>query len=161
MERDADPTREEAAGGTPLGAFSERVTTPDLLSEGPVRFLLVSGDQDDGGWGLVGSFWLSIDGDRGGCRGSARSAGTPPGSCTMQVCALLRSPTSYGAITADGGLDIPALEHHVDHTGSVVGFDRADEFGNAALLTPTSTCWFRRPSRESSTAATPLTSGHR
>ena len=51
---------------SPLGSFAERVPTPDLLSEGPVRFLLVSGDQDDGAWGLVGSFWLSIDGERGG-----------------------------------------------------------------------------------------------
>ena len=53
MDRDADRTQEGAAEGSPLGSYSERVTTPDLLSEGPVRFLLVSGDQDDGGWGLV------------------------------------------------------------------------------------------------------------
>ncbi len=66
MERDADRTDEGRLEGSPLGSFSERVTTPDLLSEGPVRFLLVSGDQDDGAWGLVGSFWLSIDGERGG-----------------------------------------------------------------------------------------------
>jgi len=38
-----------------------------------VRFLLVSGDQDDGAWGLVGSFWLSIDGERGGFFVSPRS----------------------------------------------------------------------------------------
>jgi hypothetical protein len=70
LDRDADRAHERPAEGSPvgspLGSFDERVSTPDLLSEGPVRFLLVSGDQDDGGWGLVGSFWLSIDGERGG-----------------------------------------------------------------------------------------------
>ena len=72
MDRDADRTQdanrtqEGAADGSSLGSFAERVPTPDLLSEGPVRFLLVSGEQDDGVWGLIGSFWLSIDGDRGG-----------------------------------------------------------------------------------------------
>jgi hypothetical protein len=39
---------------------------PDALAEGPVRFLLVSGGRDSGRWGLVGAFWLSIDGARGG-----------------------------------------------------------------------------------------------
>jgi hypothetical protein len=66
MDRDADSTHDGSLDGSPLGSFAERVPTPDLLSEGPVRFLLVSGDQDDGAWGLVGSFWLSIDGERGG-----------------------------------------------------------------------------------------------
>ena len=70
MDRDADRTHEGPVDGptegSPLDSYGERVTTPDLLSEGPVRFLLVSGDQDGGGWGLVGSFWLSIDGERGG-----------------------------------------------------------------------------------------------
>ncbi len=80
MDRDADRTPHDTADtadtepdGSPLDAFSERVHTPDLLSEGPVRFLLVSGDQDDGSWGLVGSFWLSIDGERGGFFVSPRS----------------------------------------------------------------------------------------
>ncbi len=31
-----------------------------------MRFLLLSGELDDGSWGLVGAFWLSIDGGRGG-----------------------------------------------------------------------------------------------
>jgi hypothetical protein len=72
VERD-DRTQEGTAEGSALGSFTERVSTPDLLSEGPVRFLLVSGDQDDGTWGLVGSFWLSIDGERGGFFVSPRS----------------------------------------------------------------------------------------
>ena len=37
-----------------------------LVSEGPVRFLLVSGTRDEGAWGVIGAFWLSIDGERGG-----------------------------------------------------------------------------------------------
>lgn len=73
MDREADRTTDDAedgpadegAHGSPLGC-SERVHAPDLLSEGPVRFLLVAGHRDDGSWGLVGSFWLSIDGERGG-----------------------------------------------------------------------------------------------
>jgi hypothetical protein len=31
-----------------------------------VRFLLISGARDDATWGLIGAFWLSIDGARGG-----------------------------------------------------------------------------------------------
>jgi hypothetical protein len=50
----------------PLAALRDPVTAPDALAEGPVRFLLVSGDLDDGRWGLIGAFWLSIDGTRGG-----------------------------------------------------------------------------------------------
>ena len=51
---------------SPLSTMRDPVAAPDALSEGPVRFLLVSGELDDGGWGLVGAFWLSIDGSRGG-----------------------------------------------------------------------------------------------
>jgi hypothetical protein len=50
----------------PLAALQEPVAAPAALSEGPVRFLLVSGELDDSTWGLIGAFWLSIDGDRGG-----------------------------------------------------------------------------------------------
>jgi hypothetical protein len=50
----------------PLSAVTEPISAPEMLSEGPVRFLLISGDLDDGRWGLVGAFWLSIDGRRGG-----------------------------------------------------------------------------------------------
>jgi hypothetical protein len=50
----------------PLASIRDPITAPDALAEGPVRFLLVSGDLDDGRWGLIGAFWLSIDGSRGG-----------------------------------------------------------------------------------------------
>lgn len=51
---------------SPLAELRSPVAAPDALAEGPVRFLLVSGDQDDTGWGLIGAFWLSIDSKRGG-----------------------------------------------------------------------------------------------
>lgn len=49
-------------------AFSvvEAPTTAQLETEGAVRFLLVSGKQDDGLWGPLGALWLSVDGARGG-----------------------------------------------------------------------------------------------
>ena len=51
---------------SPLAALRERIIAPDALAEGPVRFLLISGARDDTTWGLVGAFWLAIDGKRGG-----------------------------------------------------------------------------------------------
>ncbi|MEA2580665.1 MAG: hypothetical protein QOE83_1557 [Actinomycetota bacterium] len=51
---------------SPLSAVHEPVIVPDSLSEGPVKFLLVSGHLDESRWGLIGAFWLSIDGERGG-----------------------------------------------------------------------------------------------
>lgn len=51
---------------SPLAALREPIAAPDALAEGPVRYLLVSGAQDAGRWGLVGAFWLSIEGKRGG-----------------------------------------------------------------------------------------------
>lgn len=44
----------------------EPVSTSELDAEGPVRYLLVSGKQDDGIWGPVGAIWLSGDARRGG-----------------------------------------------------------------------------------------------
>jgi glutamate dehydrogenase (NAD(P)+) len=40
----------------------------------------------------------------------------------------------YGAIRADGGIDVPALEVHVDRAGTVVGFSGADPIDPAQLL---------------------------
>lgn len=40
----------------------------------------------------------------------------------------------YGAVTCARGIDVPALESHVDATGSVVGFAGADAMAPAALL---------------------------
>ena len=52
----------------PMSSFElvRPATSPDLDGEGPVRYLLVTGKQDDGLWGPVGAVWLSEDGERGG-----------------------------------------------------------------------------------------------
>jgi hypothetical protein len=41
-------------------------TTSELETEGPVRYVIVSGRQDDGLWGPLGAVWLSEDRRRGG-----------------------------------------------------------------------------------------------
>jgi hypothetical protein len=47
-------------------ARADEPTIPDLETERSVRYLLVSGPQDDGPWGPIGAVWLSSDGERGG-----------------------------------------------------------------------------------------------
>ena len=47
-------------------AVAEAPTSRDLQFEGRVRFLVVSGVQDDTLWGPVGAIWRSEDGRRGG-----------------------------------------------------------------------------------------------
>jgi hypothetical protein len=47
-------------------ALREDLSAPLLEREGRVRYLVVSGKQDDGLWGPVGAIWLSADGARGG-----------------------------------------------------------------------------------------------
>jgi hypothetical protein len=47
-------------------AVANRPGSLVLEHPGRVRFLLVSGKQDDDSWGVVGALWLSDDGDRGG-----------------------------------------------------------------------------------------------
>jgi len=37
-----------------------------LQTEGRIRYLILSGRQDDGLWGPIGALWLSKDGRRGG-----------------------------------------------------------------------------------------------
>ena len=66
IEMDSEDRRVGNDDLFPLAAMRDPVTAPDALAEGPVRFLLVSGELDDGRWGLIGAFWLSIDGTRGG-----------------------------------------------------------------------------------------------
>jgi hypothetical protein len=58
--------RSEHVADHPLATIESRPTVLTVLTEGPVRCLLASGDRDDGSWGVVGAFWLSIDGARGG-----------------------------------------------------------------------------------------------
>jgi hypothetical protein len=67
MERRVDDMSETSTWRvSPLAAVQEPLTQPSALAEGPVKFLLVSGQLDDGRWGLVGAYWLSIDAERGG-----------------------------------------------------------------------------------------------
>ena len=51
--------------GSPF-ALVEDLSAPQLEAEGRVRYLVVSGKQDDGLWGPVGALWVSQDGRRGG-----------------------------------------------------------------------------------------------
>ena len=61
-----EQTRDAWAAASPFATPSTTVSLPQINVEGPVRFLLVSGEKDDGRWGVVGAFWLSTDAERGG-----------------------------------------------------------------------------------------------
>ncbi|GAA1947166.1 glutamate dehydrogenase [Nocardioides panacihumi] len=47
---------------------------------------------------------------------------------------VLAVSDQYGGVRSDAGLDIPAVERHVDETGSVVGFPGSVPIDNDALL---------------------------
>ena len=47
-------------------SLAEDLSTPELEAEGRVRYLVVTGKQDDGLWGPIGALWVSEDGARGG-----------------------------------------------------------------------------------------------
>ncbi|PFG42876.1 glutamate dehydrogenase (NAD(P)+) [Isoptericola jiangsuensis] len=47
---------------------------------------------------------------------------------------VVAASDQYGAVTRAGGLDVAALEAHVDAAGTVVGFDGGDELDAPALL---------------------------
>jgi len=53
-------------GESPLATVRETLPSAYVLSDGPVRYLLVAGERDDGLWGSIGAFWRSIDGGQGG-----------------------------------------------------------------------------------------------
>lgn len=61
---------------SPFSPFATPIYPPGTLTEGPVTFLLVAGELDDTTWGLVGAYWLSIDGHRGGFLVSPRALWT-------------------------------------------------------------------------------------
>jgi hypothetical protein len=62
-QRPAIETRSDEASPFALG---EPPTTRALETEGPVRYVLVNGRQDDGQWGPLAAVWRSEDGERGG-----------------------------------------------------------------------------------------------
>jgi hypothetical protein len=47
-------------------AYADELSPHYLEAEGAVRYLMVSGKQDDGLWGPVGTIWISKDEQRGG-----------------------------------------------------------------------------------------------
>ena len=51
---------------SPFAATPTASHLPQLVSDEPVRFQLVAGEQDDGSWGIVGAFWLSSSTRHGG-----------------------------------------------------------------------------------------------
>jgi hypothetical protein len=51
---------------SPLATVRDVLPSAYVLSDGPVRYLLVAGERDDGLWGSIGAFWRTIDGSRGG-----------------------------------------------------------------------------------------------
>ncbi|MBA3689816.1 MAG: hypothetical protein H0W82_00185 [Actinobacteria bacterium] len=71
MTADLEPTYRN-----PFAAAAPRPSLVGVLAEGPVRFLQVAGDLDDGSWGVAGSFWLSMNGERGGFVVSPRALWT-------------------------------------------------------------------------------------
>lgn len=63
---DGDLTSGSWGQQSPFATPASTVLVPQINTEGPVRFLLVSGEKDDARWGVVGAFWLSSDRARGG-----------------------------------------------------------------------------------------------
>ena len=58
--------RREHITDSPLATVREILPSAHLLSDGPVRYLLVAGERDDGRWGSIGAFWRTIDRPIGG-----------------------------------------------------------------------------------------------
>jgi hypothetical protein len=51
---------------SPFAATPRDSQLPQLVSDEPVRCLLVEGERDDGSWGIVGAFWISASERHGG-----------------------------------------------------------------------------------------------
>jgi hypothetical protein len=66
VEMGQRPMIDERSDETSPFALGEPPTTRALETEGPVRYLLVNGRQDDGHWGPLAALWLSEDRERGG-----------------------------------------------------------------------------------------------
>ncbi len=63
---DLEDMRDAWADPSPFAIPSPTGILPSISTEGPVQFLLVSGEKDNAKWGIVGALWLSTDGTRGG-----------------------------------------------------------------------------------------------
>jgi hypothetical protein len=62
----SEQTDERWGEASPLTLVTGAVTFPELRSEGRVHYLVASGERDSGAWGVIGTFWLSWDLERGG-----------------------------------------------------------------------------------------------
>jgi hypothetical protein len=65
-ESDQDDTGTQWGDASPLALVKESVSVPAMRTEGSVRYLLASGARDGGSFGVIGAFWVSDDGQRGG-----------------------------------------------------------------------------------------------
>jgi hypothetical protein len=63
---DATRTARPTAEPSPFATEVDDVALSDMRETCPVRYLVVSGRQDDGLWGPIGALWLTEDTDRGG-----------------------------------------------------------------------------------------------
>ena len=59
-------TPQDGTEESPLATVRDTLPSAYVLSDGPIRYLLVAGERDDGLWGSIGAFWRSIDGGKGG-----------------------------------------------------------------------------------------------
>jgi hypothetical protein len=59
-------TPQDGMEESPLATLRDTLPSAYVLSDGPIRYLLVAGDRDDREWGTIGAFWRSIDGGKGG-----------------------------------------------------------------------------------------------
>ena len=63
IDREIRATWDEVS---PFATAPEPTQVHHIHAEGSVRYLIVSHERDDGSWGIVGAFWLSLDEQRGG-----------------------------------------------------------------------------------------------
>jgi hypothetical protein len=60
------PRPQDGTEESPLATVRDTLPSAYVLSDGPIRYLLVAGERDDCLWGSIGAFWRSIDGAKGG-----------------------------------------------------------------------------------------------
>lgn len=63
---DATRITRSTAEPSPFATELEGVSLSDMREILPVRYLVVSGQQDDGPWGPIGALWLTEDAERAG-----------------------------------------------------------------------------------------------
>lgn len=117
-----EQTRDAWAAASPFATPAATILLPQINREGPVRFLLVSGEKDDSRWGIVGAFWLSVDAERGGFLLSPHSL--------WHGREMMRS---YRSAVARGWSDEQIFSYWTDQTG-ILGTYMLDPERDAASL---------------------------